>query len=173
MSGERILIVEDERAVARGLEYGLQKEGFITSWAPDGKTALDLARTQEPHLILLDIRLPDISGFDVCRILRQDGHRMPILMLTARGDAVDRILGLELGADDYLSKPFDPRELAARIRAVLRRASAPAAASSADDEEELRAGVLLLDLARRRAKRFVGERTPTGELLCLEDALHG
>ena len=122
MSGERILIVEDERAVARGLEYGLSKEGFEVLWAETGGQALDLARAQDPRLILLDIRLPDISGFDVCRQLRAEGRRMPILMLTARDEEVDKVLGLELGADDYVVKPFSLRELTSRIRALLRRA---------------------------------------------------
>jgi DNA-binding response OmpR family regulator len=122
MPGEKILIVEDERAVARGLEYGLESEGFAVLVAENGQKALDLARTQKPHLILLDIRLPDISGFDVCRQLRGESARMPILMLTARDEAIDKVLGLELGADDYVVKPYDLRELIARIRALLRRA---------------------------------------------------
>jgi DNA-binding response OmpR family regulator len=122
VSGERILIVEDERAVARALEYGLASEGFAPEWAATGQQALDRVRSQDPHLILLDIRLPDISGFDVCRRLRGEGRRMPILMLTARDEEVDKILGLELGADDYVVKPFSMRELLSRIRALLRRA---------------------------------------------------
>jgi DNA-binding response OmpR family regulator len=122
MAGERILIVEDERAVARGLEYGLEREGFEVLWADTGQRALDLARTHDPQLILLDIRLPDLSGFDVCRRLRAQGRRMPILMLTARDEEVDKVLGLELGADDYVVKPFSLRELISRIRALLRRA---------------------------------------------------
>ena len=122
MPGEKILIVEDERAVARGLEYGLEKEGFTVLLAENGRKALDLARTQNPHLILLDIRLPDLNGFDICRQLRVEGARMPILMLTARDEAIDKVLGLELGADDYVVKPYDLRELIARIRALLRRA---------------------------------------------------
>jgi len=122
MSKERILIVEDEPAVARGLEYGLIAEGFDVLWADTGQKALDYARSQHPHLILLDIRLPDISGFDVCRQLRAEGERMPILMLTARDEPIDKVLGLELGADDYVVKPYDLRELIARIRALLRRA---------------------------------------------------
>ena len=114
MSGERILIVEDERAVARGLEYGLRAEGFETLWAATGHQALDLARSQDPHLILLDIRLPDISGFDVCRQLRAEGRRQPILMLTARDEETDKVLGLELGADDYVVKPYSLREVISR-----------------------------------------------------------
>jgi two-component system response regulator VicR len=122
MAGERILIVEDERSVARGLEYGLTKEGFAALWAETGQQALDLARSQEPHLILLDIRLPDISGFDVCRQLRAEGKRQPIMMLTARDEEMDKVIGLELGADDYVVKPYSLRELISRIRALLRRA---------------------------------------------------
>lgn len=122
MSAESILIVEDERAVARGLEYGLVKEGFSVLIAETGQKALDMARTQKLHLILLDIRLPDISGFDICRQLRAEGMRQPILMLTARDESVDKVLGLELGADDYVVKPYDLRELISRVRALLRRA---------------------------------------------------
>ena len=117
MSRERILIVEDERAVARGLEYSLTSEGYDVSWASTGRQALQLARSRDPHLIVLDIRLPDISGFDVCRQLRAEGSRVPILMLTARDEEVDRVLGLELGADDYVVKPYSLRELISRIRA--------------------------------------------------------
>lgn len=122
MSGERILIVEDERAVARGLEYGLNKEGFKAIWAATGQQALELTEKRDPHLILLDIRLPDISGFDVCRQLRDRGHRQPILILTARDEELDKVLGLELGADDYVVKPYQLRELIARVRSLLRRA---------------------------------------------------
>ncbi len=122
MAGEKILIVEDERAVARGLEYGLASEGFATLWASTGQGALDLVHRERPDLILLDIRLPDVSGFDVCRQLRAQGSRVPIVMLTARDDEVDKVLGLELGADDYVVKPYSMRELLSRIHALLRRA---------------------------------------------------
>ncbi|MCS7040629.1 MAG: response regulator transcription factor, partial [Caldilineales bacterium] len=122
MSAARILIVEDERAVARGLEYALTSEGFQVLWAKTGQQALEMTRRENPDLILLDIRLPDISGFDVCRQLRGAGHRQPILMLTARDEEVDKVLGLELGADDYIVKPYSLREVISRIRAQLRRA---------------------------------------------------
>lgn len=122
MNPIRILVVEDERAVARGLEYGLNKEGFSVLVASTGQQALDIARSQEIDLILLDLRLPDISGYDVCKQLRAAGKRMPILILTALDDEIDRVLGLELGADDYIVKPYRLRELIARIRAHLRRA---------------------------------------------------
>jgi DNA-binding response OmpR family regulator len=130
MTKERILIVEDERAVARGVEYALKAEGYSVLWADDGRKGIELARSQSPHLILLDIRLPDISGFEVCRQLRGLGVRQPILMVTARDEETDRVMGLELGADDYIVKPFSLRELVARVHAALRRtygnlASAP------------------------------------------------
>lgn len=146
MAGERILIVEDDRAVARGLEYGLQAEGFVALWANSGQRALDMARSEAPHLILLDIRLPDISGFDVCRQLRGEGRRQPILMLTARDEEVDKVLGLELGADDYLVKPFSLRELTSRIRALLRRAYGELAAPT--NSERLAFGPLTIDMER-------------------------
>jgi two-component system alkaline phosphatase synthesis response regulator PhoP len=144
MPSERILIVEDERAVARGLEYALQDEGFIVLYAETGREALELARTQDPNLILLDLRLPDISGFDVCRQLRQEGNRQPILMLTALDEPVDKVLGLELGADDYVVKPYNLRELIARIRALLRRAYGELSKSSRG--ETISFGDVVLDL---------------------------
>jgi len=151
VSGERILIVEDERAVARGLEYGLTREGFEVLWAETGQSALDLTRMREPHLILLDIRLPDMSGFDVCRQLRAEGRRQPILMLTACDEEVDKVLGLELGADDYVIKPYGLRELISRVRALLRRAYGELAAVSLGDR--LRFGEVELDLERLQVTR--------------------
>jgi DNA-binding response OmpR family regulator len=151
MAGERILIVEDERAVARGLEYALQDEGFDVLIAETGQDALGLARTQDPDLILLDIRLPDISGFDVCRQLRQEGKRQPILMLTALDEPVDKVLGLELGADDYVVKPYNLRELIARIRALLRRAYGELSKSS--QGETITFGDVVLDLEQLRVTR--------------------
>lgn len=151
MAGEQILIVEDERAVARGLEYGLTSEGFTVLWADTGQRALELARSQNPHLILLDIRLPDVSGFDVCRQLRAEGKRMPILMLTARDEEVDKVLGLELGADDYVVKPYSLRELVSRIRALLRRAYGDLADVS--KEERLTFGEIEVDLERLQVYR--------------------
>lgn len=151
MAGERILIVEDERAVARGLEYGLSSEGYTVQWAETGQQALALARDQDPHLILLDIRLPDISGFDVCRQLRTEGRRMPILMLTARDEEVDKVLGLELGADDYVVKPYSLRELLSRIRALLRRAYGDLAAVAPG--RKLAFGDIEMDLERLQVYR--------------------
>lgn len=122
MSNERILLIEDERAVARGIEYALKAAGFVVLWAETGKRGIELAQEQAPHLILLDLRLPDISGFEVCRDLRSSGLRQPILMVTARDEEIDRVRGLEAGADDYIVKPFSLKELIARVRAALRRA---------------------------------------------------
>ena len=161
MAGERILIVEDEPAVARGLEYALTKEGFVVLQAATGQQALDLAHTRDPHLILLDIRLPDISGFDVCRQLRSEGARQPILMLTACDEEVDKVLGLELGADDYVVKPYSLRELTSRIRALLRRAYGELATASVGGR--LRFGDVEIDLERLQVTRH-GKRvdlTPT------------
>ena len=141
----KILLVEDERAVARGLEYALQNEGYQIFWAQTGHAALDLARTAEPHLIILDIRLPDISGFDICRTLRSEGKLQPILMLTARDEEMDKVLGLELGADDYVVKPYGLRELLSRVRAHLRRTYGDFAQSSTT---VLRCGPLELDPQR-------------------------
>jgi DNA-binding response OmpR family regulator len=132
MPNERVLVVEDESAVARGLVIALQEEGFRVELAEDGQSALELAGSHNPHIILLDIRLPDINGFDVCRKLRQSGHRMPILMLTARDDAMDKVLGLELGADDYIVKPYHLKELISRMHAQLRRAYGDLAAPASE-----------------------------------------
>lgn len=146
MAGERILIVEDERAVARGLEYALTAEGFSVVWANTGHKALAAATSDNPQLIVLDIRLPDINGFDVCRQLRAEGKRQPILMLTARDDELDKVLGLELGADDYLVKPYSLRELISRIRALLRRAYGELATPSAN--ERFSFGPFIVDMER-------------------------
>jgi DNA-binding response OmpR family regulator len=146
MAEETILIVEDERPMARSLEYALKYEGFTTVWADTGQRALEMARSQSPHLILLDIRLPDISGFDVCRQLRAEGKRQPILMLTARDEELDKVLGLELGADDYMVKPYSLRELISRIRALLRRAYGEF--SGADKVTRLSFGPVEIDMER-------------------------
>lgn len=151
MAGEKILIVEDEPAVARGLQFGLEKEGFHVLWAKNGSQALQYADDDDPHLILLDLRLPDISGFDVCRQLRMEGKRMPILMLTARDEELDKVLGLELGADDYIVKPYNLRELIARIRAQLRRAYGELAEAS--QGEKISFGEIEIDLEKLQVTR--------------------
>jgi DNA-binding response OmpR family regulator len=155
-----ILVVEDERAVARGLIYGLREEGFTVEWAETGKAALTLTDQLSPSLIVLDLRLPDITGLDVCRRLRQAGKRQPILMLTARDEEMDKVLGLELGADDYVVKPYSLRELVSRIRALLRRAYGEL--SPASTPSTIRFGTIVVDFDRllvTRAEQVV-ELTP-------------
>jgi two-component system catabolic regulation response regulator CreB len=120
----RILLVEDEGAIAQAVEYALRAEGFETRHALGGREALSLAAATTFDLAILDVGLPDIDGFALCRELRR-GRDLPVIFLTARATEPERVLGLELGADDYLAKPFSPRELVARVRAVLRRSQAP------------------------------------------------
>jgi DNA-binding response OmpR family regulator len=118
---ERLLIVEDEVALAEGLKDNFEIEGYEVLLAHDGEAGLNLAKSERPDIIILDVMMPKMSGFDVCKELRGSGDQTPIIMLTARTEEVDRILGLELGADDYVAKPFSMRELVARVKAVLRR----------------------------------------------------
>ena len=120
MPNNKILVVDDEKRIVEIVEAYLERDGYKVVIAYDGKVALDLARKERPELIVLDLMLPEISGWDVCRTLRKESN-VPIIMLTARDDTTDKIIGLELGADDYVSKPFDPKELVSRVRAVLRR----------------------------------------------------
>ena len=117
---EKVLVVEDELTLQETLAYNLKKEGYGVEKASDGNTAIEVARKYQPDLIILDIMLPGIDGFEVCRILRKE-MTTPVLMLTARDDEIDRVVGLEVGADDYLTKPFSMRELLARVKAILRR----------------------------------------------------
>ena len=140
-----ILLVEDETSITEPLAEALRREGFETDVAGTVAEALELAR-RDPDLVLLDLMLPDGSGFDVCRELRKHSQ-VPIIMLTARGEEADRVVGLELGADDYVVKPFSAREVVARIRAVLRRSDAPEQA----DDRPLEVGELRLDPARHEA----------------------
>ncbi|MDZ5646577.1 phosphate regulon transcriptional regulator PhoB [Nitrospirillum sp. BR 11828] len=144
-----VLIVEDEADLVTLLSYNLEKEGFRVLTANDGEEALLLADEQAPHLVLLDWMLPLMSGLEVCRQMRRNPktREIPIIMLTARGEEADKVRGLNSGADDYISKPFSPTELVARIRAVLRRA-VPSLA-----EELLRYGDISMDLAAHRVRR--------------------
>ena len=143
-----ILLVEDEQAITEPLAEALEREGFSATVADTASRALERASVSEPDLVLLDIGLPDGSGLDVCRELRRQSH-VPIIMLTARGSEADRVAGLELGADDYIVKPFSAREVVARVRAVLRR-SGPT--PSGDGAEPIRIGELTLDTAKHEAR---------------------
>lgn len=149
---EKILVVEDELVLRETLAYNLTRQGYEVSVAADGQVAVEVAQRENPDLILLDIMLPGLDGFEVCRILRQE-HFAPIIMLTARDDEVDKIVGLEVGADDYLTKPFSMRELLARVKAQLRRVRLLREEFAGEKEvspgERLRFGDLVVDLDRR------------------------
>ena len=150
----KVLIVEDEPALVDTLEYSLQRQGYTVLTAGDGPRAIEIARREQPDLVILDIMLPLLDGLDVCRILRQEMN-VPILMLTARSEEVDKVVGLEMGADDYMTKPFSMRELTARVKALLRRvrldretvAAAPALAPDVPNAR-MTFGDLVIDLGR-------------------------
>jgi DNA-binding response OmpR family regulator len=150
----KLLLIDDDRELTQMLGEFLEGEGFTVNAARTGAEGLRDITAASPDLVVLDVMLPGGSGFDVLRSLRSANARLPVLMLTARGDDVDRILGLELGADDYLAKPFNPRELAARIRAILRRVASTN--GERGDEEVLHIGPITVDVARFRVT--VGER---------------
>lgn len=118
---KQILIVDDEPAMREGLADNLSFEGFKTALASNGKEALKKLKNQDFDLVILDVMMPEMSGFDLCKKLRLDGNQVPVILLTAKGEEIDKVLGLELGADDYITKPFSLRELLARIKAILRR----------------------------------------------------
>lgn len=146
-----VLIVEDEHAVARGIQYALQQEGYTVAVARSGEEGLEFATSQAPDVIVLDLRLPGMDGFDVLRRLRAAGSKAPVLVLTARDDEFDKVVGLELGADDYVTKPFSLRELMSRIKALIRRAYGDLA--DAAGGRVIRHRDLIIDLERRRVQR--------------------
>jgi DNA-binding response OmpR family regulator len=149
-----IVVVEDDVHIADLVEMYLRQEGFRVVQARDGATALEAVRNQDPRLVVLDVGLPGgMDGMEVCRRLRSSGN-LPVIMLTARDDEIDRVLGLELGADDYVTKPFAPRELVARVRAVLRRVESPR-----DESDVLAVGGVEVD-TRRREARVGGQVVP-------------
>ncbi len=156
----QILIIEDDPAVARSLQDGLARDGYAVTWKNKGIDGALFAREHRPHLIILDVRLPDGSGFDFCRQMRQFGLRQPILMLTVQREEIDKVLGLEMGADDYLTKPYSLRELLARVRALLRRAYGEFSSTEAN---LLYTGDLTIDLLRGQVSRgsHVVPLTPT------------
>jgi len=149
---EKVLVVEDEISLQETLAYNLRKQGYEVDTAGEGPTALDKARSWNPDLIILDIMLPGIDGYEICRILRQE-MTTPVLMLTARDDEIDRVVGLEVGADDYLTKPFSMRELMARVKAMLRRVRLIREEMDANavTAEVISFGNLSINLTRREA----------------------
>ena len=144
MPKEKILLIEDEKNITELLKYNVEQEGFHFLNAGDGESGLELARRKSPDLILLDLMLPELGGLEVCKILKQNTKtaQIPIIILTAKGGESDKVIGLELGADDYVTKPFSPRELVARIRAVLRRDR------EKPKDKVFKAGALHLDAAK-------------------------
>ncbi|HEV8579439.1 MAG TPA: response regulator [Thermoanaerobaculia bacterium] len=156
MARERILLIEDEPDIAEVLQYNLEKEGFMVETARRGDTGLEAIRREAPDLILLDLMLPGVDGLELTRMLKRDSatSRLPIVMLTARGEEVDRIVGLELGADDYISKPFSPREVVLRVKAVLRRLQHEEGVN-----DRLEVGGIQLDIAGHQLQ-VRGKETP-------------
>ena len=160
--GRKILVVDDEPVLVETIAYNLEQAGYQVTTAADGSSALEAAHRETPDLIILDIMLPEMDGLEVCRQLRRESNTTttPIMMLTAKGDEIDKVVGLEVGADDYVTKPFGRRELLARVRALLRRseytpASEERSASASVAEvprqtRELVAGPIRIDLAGRR-----------------------
>ncbi|MFH1929270.1 MAG: response regulator transcription factor [Chloroflexota bacterium] len=146
-----ILVVDDEHNIVELARLYLTNESYRVIEAGDGESALELVHTQQPDLMVLDIMLPNLDGWEVCKRLRKEGNELPIIMLTARDDDVDKIVGLEIGADDYMTKPFNPRELVARVKAVLRRTEAQPKLPRV-----ITVGPMCLDRARREAT--IGER---------------
>jgi DNA-binding response OmpR family regulator len=151
---DKVLVVEDEPTLLETLAYNLGRQGYQVETAMDGEAALQIARQTQPNLIVLDIMLPKLDGFEVCRIIRQEMN-VPIIMLTARDDEIDRVIGLEMGADDYMSKPFSMRELMARVKAQLRRVRLIREEMEVKDDlpgEIIRFDTLILDLTRREVR---------------------
>lgn len=142
-----ILVVDDESNMRRGLKDNLEFEGYEVSEAVDGENALEILKKINPDLIILDVMMPKLSGFDVCKQLRKDGNEIPIILLTAKGEEIDKVLGLEIGADDYVQKPFSVRELIARVNAILRRSKPK------QKETNLTLGLLSVDFKKYTATK--------------------
>ena len=159
MNGSAIVVVEDEQSIASLVTLYLTNEGFRVTHVADGALALGEVERVKPDLVILDVTLPGMDGVEICRRLRAAGDALPIMMLTARDSEVDRVLGLELGADDYVTKPFSPRELVARVKAVLRRS----ARATGEEPEILRVGDVTIDLARRSVNAADGDVTLTAK----------
>lgn len=165
MSDQRVLVVDDEPNIVQLARLYLEREGFQVETVGDGLTALQVVNTYQPALLVLDLMLPELDGFEVCRRLRAAGNPVPIIMVTARDEDVDKILGLEMGADDYLTKPFNPHELVARVKAILRRGERFAQLQS---QKRLHIADLEIDPERREARigdRLLDLRTQEFELL--------
>ena len=151
---KHILVVDDESNMRRGLRDNLEFEGYEVSEAEDGAVALEVLKDVSPDLIILDVMMPNLSGFEVCKQLRRDGNETPIILLTAKGEEIDKVLGLEMGADDYVQKPFSIRELIARVKAILRRSK------NQTEESVVTFGLLVVDF-----KKYTASKNNTEEKL--------
>ena len=180
MAHAKILLVEDDRAIAKILRYNLEKEGHRVLHAEDGEAGVALFRREKPRLVVLDLMLPKVDGLDVCRLIRQTDPGVPVLMLTAKGTETDKIVGLEMGADDYVTKPFSVREVLTRIKTLLRRTggTAPAAAALSvgtleldPDRYELRLGKKPVALTGKEFELLRALWTAGGKALSREDLL--
>jgi two-component system alkaline phosphatase synthesis response regulator PhoP len=163
MAGELILLVDDEPNIIQLAQMYLEREGFSILSAGNGEEALETIRGKQPALVVLDVMLPSLDGFEICKMLRAEKNPVMIIMLTARDDDIDKIIGLELGADDYLTKPFNPRELVARVKALLRRNL-----RVEDDTAQMVIADLVIDPSRREVRVLgeeVGLRTQEFDLL--------
>ena len=149
----KVLVVDDEKLIVKGIRFSLEQDGMEVSCAYDGEEALQMATNQKFDIILLDVMLPKLTGFEVCQQIREFSN-VPIIMLTAKGDDMDKILGLEYGADDYITKPFNILEVKARIKAIIRRTSKPVQKS--DSQERITAGDMVIERDNRRVT--IGER---------------
>jgi two-component system, OmpR family, phosphate regulon response regulator PhoB len=147
MSQEKILIIEDDRHISKLVKYNLEKSGYYATIADDGEEGLEILKKHPQDLVILDVMLPKIDGFELCRLVKQDEKlkNIPIILLTAKGEEVDRVVGLELGADDYVVKPFSPRELMLRIKAILRRRKTEESAA-----DSIKRGALVIDMPRHK-----------------------
>jgi two-component system catabolic regulation response regulator CreB len=148
-----ILIVEDEPGIADTLQYALRTDGFEPAWCATGEEALQRIAAAAPALVILDVGLPDASGFEIFKRIRETSE-VPVVFLTARSDEIDRVVGLELGADDYIAKPFSPRELVARVRSVLRRSARAGATASAAGTAAVAAGPIVVDEGRMQVRYY-------------------
>jgi two-component system alkaline phosphatase synthesis response regulator PhoP len=147
----KILVVDDEESILTLLKFNLEKSGFQVITSLDGREALRIIELEKPDLVVLDLMLPGLDGMEVLKTLRQEKNNTPVLMLTAKNDELDKILGLELGADDYLTKPFSPREVIARVKAILRRSKHSHADHETENDEEIKIGELIIYPERYQA----------------------
>lgn len=150
---KKVLIVDDEPSIVKLVQYNLEKNGYQTVIATDGEQALEKVKQDQPDLLILDLMLPKVDGLEVCRQVRNNNRHLPILMLTAKTEELDKVLGLELGADDYITKPFSPRELVARVKAVFRRMEAIRAEGESEESPLLTIGELTIDTEGYEVRR--------------------